>query len=920
MKASVFGLKVLKMKAIDKRKKARYGLSHSGFTLVEVLLALAISGIVGIALYGVYNMFFRQSNIQDMVLEAQQNARAALNIMERELLNAGYFVGSEEALSEATATSIEFVYTDPSDTTVSTTSGKRLKVRYATITESGVTYLTRKEVNITDGITGSTRKIIDYVSSFTITYYDIDGNTIATPITSTDDRKDVRFVTIELTTRTKENIPGEASPETFTLRTNLRLRNLGIGLTAADATPPSAPTSVEARDTGICGRLKVKWTESPEGDVDGYRIYYGTSPGSYPGIINVPLAILTGSTYDCSRSGSSITCTIYPTSVPLVHTPSDGTSVTTYYFALKAYDKNMNPSAFSVEVSGASGTDTLSGSNTSFASGANDSTVNPVKSGLVGSITGADGPANNQVQLSWPLYDLDTNPGVEKLRIYRSDTDFTYPIDVSKFVSEVNPTETGYLDTTPDILGCKVYYYAIAPVNCDTTLVPDTDPVEYGNDSKYVAADYSETSGDGTGPESDSPAGSDTAPPDTDLPDAPLIGVRAGWKRVAVSLAQSSNADLDQTCVYVNQGLDYPELLTDTATYPLDNGCYQIGPTTPVARLIPNSDGIFTTSELPQAQTTSFWHNDWNTVLPDGVEPNLLESGTYSYRAVAFDLCENGSVVTQAQDTTNLCGEDPKVEDFPTNAFDHPKPPAVTGASAACCDEIVSCCEVEPPGVVLSWTEVSSNTSFPSAPTNPYDLAGYRIFRSTSAVDWSGALLLNPAAPVWGSQFIDTTISDGATYYYRIVTVDCPYERLNPVAATIRADMISNYLHSTIVGPVKPGMLDRDEKCPGVGACTKDDHREVLTGVDINQPGGNGTGVSTPSASFTHDTVTMFFDNTSGGILTIDSASVSWINSAAELEEIIIGGGRSGKGAQSTTVTAVPGSADPPFSRSITGK
>jgi prepilin-type N-terminal cleavage/methylation domain-containing protein len=77
MKASVFGLKVLKMKAIDKRKKAVHGLSHGGFTLVEVLLALAISGIVGIALYGVYNMFFRHSNIQDMVLEAQQNARAA---------------------------------------------------------------------------------------------------------------------------------------------------------------------------------------------------------------------------------------------------------------------------------------------------------------------------------------------------------------------------------------------------------------------------------------------------------------------------------------------------------------------------------------------------------------------------------------------------------------------------------------------------------------------------------------------------------------------------------------------------------------------------------------------------------------------------------------------------------------------------
>lgn len=906
------------MKSTNDRKRAVYTPRQGGFTLVEILVSLALVGLVAAGIYGVYNLFFKQSTIRDMVLEAQQNARAAMNIMERELLNAGYFVGAEEALSEATATSIEFVYTDPSTAVVSTTSGKRLRVKYATLTESGVTYLTRKEDNITDGITGSTRKIIDYVSSFTVTYYDIDGNTIAAPITVSADRLNVRFVTIELTTRTKDNIPGTAAPETFTLRTNLRLRNLGIGLTAADITPPSAPTGLQVRDPGICGRLKVKWTESPEGDVDGYRIYYGPSTGTYPGVINVPLVIMSGSTYSCSRSGSSITCEIFPTSVALAHTPSDGTSDTPYYFAVKAYDKNFNASAYSTEVTGAGGTETLTGSNSSFGSGSDDSTVNAVKSGALTSISGVDGPSDGQVLLSWPLYDLTTNPGVEKLRIYRSDTAFTYPIDVSKFVAEVAPTDTSYTDTTPGLLGCAVYKYAIAPVNCDTTLVPDNDAVEYGNDSKYVSADYTETSGDGTGPATDSPSGSDTAPPDTVVPGAPTIGVRAGWKRVAVSLTQPADADLDQTCTYVNLGTDYPDLLTDTATYPLNNGCYQIGPTTPGARLIPNSDGIFTTSELSQGATTSFWHNDWNTVLGSGVEPNLAESGTYSYRAVAFDLCENGSVVTDAQDTTNLCGEDPKVADYPTNAFDHPKPPAVTGASASCCDEITTCCEAEPPGVVLSWTGVSSNTALPSSPTNPYDLAGYRIFRGTSAVDWSAAVLVNPISPVWGSQFTDTGISDGGEYYYRIVTTDCPYERTDPTEATIRSDMISNVLHSTIVGPVKPGMLDRDEKCPGAGACTKDDHREVLTGVDIDKTLGGGTGVSTPSSTFTHDTVTMFFDNTSAGQLTITKLSLSWVSSSAELAEIIVGGGRSSKGAQSTIVTASPGSASAPFTRSVT--
>ena len=121
----------------------------------------------------------------------------------------------------------------------------------------------------------------------------------------------------------------------------------------------------------------------------------------------------------------------------------------------------------------------------------------------------------------------------------------------------------------------------------------------------------------------------------------------------------------------------------------------------------------------------------------------------------------------------------------------------------------------------LAWTQVPSDTSNPlgSTPDNPFDLAGYRIFRSTSA-DFSASTMISGVAPYWGSSFNDTTASEGTTYYYRIVTTDCPYEKMNPSEATIRANMISGYLNSVLLGPVMPGSIIRDEKCPGAGGCS----------------------------------------------------------------------------------------------------
>ncbi len=101
---------------------------------------------------------------------------------------------------------------------------------------------------------------------------------------------------------------------------------------------------------------------------------------------------------------------------------------------------------------------------------------------------------------------------------------------------------------------------------------------------------------------------------------------------------------------------------------------------------------------------------------------------------------------------------------------------------------------------------------------------------------------------------------------------------------------------------VYPGRILRDEKCEGSSSCTQDDHREVLTGVDIDNAAGNGDNTATPQASFEHNTVTIFFENTSGGTFTIQGLSLYWVSTEAFLTGVTIGGGRGGLGEISTVI------------------
>lgn len=86
-------------------------LSNQGFTLIELLITLAISGII---MTGVYTAFKSQQDsylAQEQVAEMQQNIRAALDIMVREVRMAGFDPSRDAEASITTATAGRFGFT-----------------------------------------------------------------------------------------------------------------------------------------------------------------------------------------------------------------------------------------------------------------------------------------------------------------------------------------------------------------------------------------------------------------------------------------------------------------------------------------------------------------------------------------------------------------------------------------------------------------------------------------------------------------------------------------------------------------------------------------------------------------------------------------------------------------------------------------
>ena len=71
---------------------------RAGYTLVELMVAAAVTGIILVYIFGAMSISQRKSSVIDQVVETQQNTRVIAEYMESDLRHAGFMVPEAAAI------------------------------------------------------------------------------------------------------------------------------------------------------------------------------------------------------------------------------------------------------------------------------------------------------------------------------------------------------------------------------------------------------------------------------------------------------------------------------------------------------------------------------------------------------------------------------------------------------------------------------------------------------------------------------------------------------------------------------------------------------------------------------------------------------------------------------------------------------
>lgn len=146
-------------------------LDHKGFTLIEILISLAITTIVMAGIFSTFNAQSKSFSAQQQVTEMQQNARAAMDMMTREIRMAGY--SETRGVTFDNSTSIRFIYSNYS-VAYRRYSGAKLG----------------RIVN-----SGPSQAVAENIQALSFSYQDVNGNSTATVA-------DIRRILFSITART----------------------------------------------------------------------------------------------------------------------------------------------------------------------------------------------------------------------------------------------------------------------------------------------------------------------------------------------------------------------------------------------------------------------------------------------------------------------------------------------------------------------------------------------------------------------------------------------------------------------------------------------------------------------------------------------------------------------------------------------
>ena len=195
------------------------GLSNHGFTLAELLVVMAIIGVVLGAIYGVFTSSDRSYRTQDRVANAQQSVRVGIRFMAEDIRMAGLDPHGTAGAGIEDANSNRVRFTADLDIDGAIDDANRERVTYEYDPENHPNALRRCLYEGTGSQNWQT--LINNVSALSFTYLDANGNDLGDPA----DLSKIRTVEISMTVQEKD---ARQQPFTRTLTTRVSCRNLGL--------------------------------------------------------------------------------------------------------------------------------------------------------------------------------------------------------------------------------------------------------------------------------------------------------------------------------------------------------------------------------------------------------------------------------------------------------------------------------------------------------------------------------------------------------------------------------------------------------------------------------------------------------------------------------------------------------------------
>ncbi|MDJ0985174.1 MAG: prepilin-type N-terminal cleavage/methylation domain-containing protein [Desulfobacterales bacterium] len=206
-------------------------MNRKGFTLIELLIAMVVASIVLGSIYAAYRSQTQAHRTQQLVVQMQQNMRAALYLLEREIMMAGYSItdppapagfvqnfaslGSPHDGSGAASDANNIAFTMDSDDSGTIDAA-------AAIAGFEIIAYRLNAANSTlerwDGSSGAWQVAAEQITSLAFTYHREDDSQIPFPLTAAD-LPDIRSIEVALTATSRDR--------NMNLTHKIKCRNMG---------------------------------------------------------------------------------------------------------------------------------------------------------------------------------------------------------------------------------------------------------------------------------------------------------------------------------------------------------------------------------------------------------------------------------------------------------------------------------------------------------------------------------------------------------------------------------------------------------------------------------------------------------------------------------------------------------------------